>query len=147
MGLIAAGLMVGCERGFYEDAQHVADPSKPGTIKIQKHPKQGYIYYLTVEGWGEVNGDAEISLMEGGKPYRTETLSGSFDFRWETDCYADSAEFRYTPSSVSEGTVWLRYRFKDQGRNPSGTSKKAENEPKSEATGDTKSNTPSEPKD
>jgi hypothetical protein len=123
-GLIAVLLTIAIlKRGFYETAQQVADATKPETVTIHKNPEQNHIYYLTIEGWGDVTGDAEISLIEGGNPYRTEKLSGEFTFRWDTEWYADQAEVRYTPSSVTSGTVWLRYRFKDQGIKPFGADK------------------------
>ena len=125
VGLIAAVLAIAIlKRGFFEAAQQIADATKPETITIWKNPKQNHIHYLTIEGWGEVKGDAEISIMEGGKPYRTEKLSGEISFRWDTEWYADLAEIRYSPSSVTGGTVWLRYRFKDQGIKPFGVAKK-----------------------
>ena len=91
----------------------MADVTKPETIVLKKKPGQGDIHYLTITASGEVKGTAEISLIENGKAYRKETLSGPVRFEWKNDWYSDSAEIRYEPKSVTGGKVRLDYKFKD----------------------------------
>jgi hypothetical protein len=60
-----------------------------------------------------IAGNAEISLLVGGKPYQTEKLSGAVTFRWDGDYYADEAEVRYKPTTVTGGSLRLTYQFHD----------------------------------
>ena len=101
----------GCHHGdrFYT----ISDPTKSETIILTKLPEQGSIYGWALEGSGAIEGEAEISLMLDSKPYRTEQLSGTIDFQWKGDWYADEAEILYTPNSVIGGSVQLKYRFHD----------------------------------
>ena len=105
------GLLTGC--GLGHRTQPVTDVTKAETITLKKNTGQGHIYYLTITGSGEIQGTAEISLIENGKPYRTEKLSGPVKFEWKGDWYSDTAEIRYEPKSVTGGNLRLEYRFKD----------------------------------
>ena len=105
---VVLAVCAGCSR-----KHDVPDVTKPQTIVLKKKPGQGGIHYLTITGSGEIKGTAEISLIENGKPYRKEALSGPVCFEWKNDWYADSAELRYEPKFVSGGNLSLEYRFKD----------------------------------
>jgi len=91
----------------------LADVIKSETIVLKKSAGQGAIHSLSVIGSGELHGDAEIILILNGGPYKTEKLSGKVDFRWGGDWYSDEAEIRYTPTSVTGGSLKLKYDFSD----------------------------------
>ena len=99
----------GCSLG--SRTHSVADVTKPEAIVLKKKPGQGPVYSFSVVGHGKINGNAEISLILNGGPYKTEKLSGKVDFRWGGDWYSDQAEIRYAPGTVTGGTVRLKYKF------------------------------------
>ena len=104
-------LIAGC--GIGGRTHDVADVTKPETIVLKKNAGQGAIYSFSVIGSGEIHGSAEISLILNGGPYKTEKLSGKVDFHWGGDWYTDQAEVRYTPTSVTSGSLKLKYEFSD----------------------------------
>ena len=87
--------------------------TKAQTTTLKRNTGHGHIHYLTITGSGEIHRAAAISLMENGKPYRTEKLSGPVKFQWQTDYYSDTADIRYEPKAVTGGNLRLEYRFKD----------------------------------
>ena len=105
--LIAATLATGCGNRTHD----VPDVTKPVTIILKKDPGQGPIHSLSVIGSGKIAGNAEIILILNGGPYKTESLTGSVNFRWGGDWYSDQAEIRYTPTSVTSGNLKLKYKF------------------------------------
>jgi len=111
ISLVVVAVLAGC--GTVSRTQEVSDVTKAETIILKKKPGQGHVHYLTITGAGALQGTAEINLIENVKPYRTERLSGSVNFQWNGVWYADSAEIRYSPSSVTGGNVRLGYQFKD----------------------------------
>lgn len=111
LATLLAALLSGCIPG--QRAQSVADVTKTETITLKKNTGQGHIHFLTITLSGEIQGAAEISLIENGKPYRTEKLSGPVRFEWGNDWYADTAEVFYEPKLVTGGNLLLEYRFKD----------------------------------
>ena len=102
-------LVAGC--GIGGRTHDVADVTKPETIVLKKNAGQGAIHSFSVIGSGEMRGNAEITIILNGGPYKTEKLSGKVDFRWGGDWYSDQAEIRYTPTSVTGGSLKLKYEF------------------------------------
>jgi hypothetical protein len=109
--LIATGLLAGCSIGTR--SYEVTDVTKAEVITMKKKPEQDPVYSLSVVGYGRIDGNAEISLILNGSPYKTEKLSGRIYFRWGGDWYADQAEIRYTPGTVAGGSLNLKYKFND----------------------------------
>ncbi len=109
--LAGMGLLAGCSTDTRE--YQVADVTKPAVIILKKRPEQGSIYALSITGEGTIEGNATITLVLNGAPYKTEKLSGTVDFRWGGDWYGDSAEIRYSPGQVSGGRLILNYTFSD----------------------------------
>jgi hypothetical protein len=109
--LAIVALVAGCGSDVRSHDQ--ADVTKPATIILKKNAEQGAVHSLSVVGSGELDGNAEITLILNGEPYKTETLSGKVDFRWRGDWYSDQAEIRYTPASVTGGSLKLKYEFND----------------------------------
>ena len=109
--LIAMGLLVGCDIGTRK--YEVADVTKPDIIFLKTKPRQSPVYSLDVVGHGKIDGNAEISLILDGAPHKTEKLSDKIDFRWGGDWYSDQVEIRYTPATVTGGSLNLRYKFND----------------------------------
>ena len=91
----------------------IADVCKGETIILEKQVGQGPIHGITISGSGRLKGEAEISLILNGGPYKTEHLSGAVDFRWGGDWYSDQAEIKYTPISSTGGKLKLKYQFND----------------------------------
>jgi len=109
--LALAALLSGC--GIGSRTHDVVDVTKSETIVLKKNPRQGLIHSLSVSGHGKISGKAEIVLILNAGPYKTKQLFGSVDFRWGGDWYSDQAEIRYTPISVTGGSLKLRYTFND----------------------------------
>jgi hypothetical protein len=70
------------------------------------------IYAIHIRCSGKIDGQAEISLILNGKPYKTEQLNGKVSFSWSGDWYSDSAEIQYKPIKVSSGVLNFSYAFK-----------------------------------
>ena len=68
-------------------------------------------YGISIHGSGHIDGEATLSLMVGGKPYRVQKLRGDINFEWDGDWYAETAEVRYEPAGVRSGKVVLSYQF------------------------------------
>lgn len=67
---------------------------------------------MTLKGSGSINGKARIQrILHDGGLYDDETIEGTFSFAWGGDWYSDTAEIRYIPDNVTEGTVKFNYRF------------------------------------
>ena len=111
LATLLAALLSGCNPG--QRAQSVADVTKAETITLKKNARQGHISSFAITCSGEIQGTAEISLMENGKAYRTEKLSGPVNFKWGGEWYSDTADIRYEPKSVTGGNLRLEYRFKE----------------------------------
>ena len=107
--LIATGLLAGCSVGSRK--HEVADVTKTEVIVLAKKLGQGPVHSLSVVGLGKIDGNAEISLILHGGPYKTEKMSGKVTFRWGGDWYSDQAEIKYTPGTVTGGTLRLKYKF------------------------------------
>ena len=110
-GLAIATLLSGCGSDFRTHT--IDDLTQNQTITLTKQPNQENIYGWTLEGSGQIEGEATISVMLDEEPYLTEELSGTIDFQWQGDWYADDAEIVYTPTSVTGGEIQLKYRFHD----------------------------------
>ncbi|WP_160148401.1 hypothetical protein [[Leptolyngbya] sp. PCC 7376] len=110
-GVVIATLLSGCGQGFRTHT--VNDSTQSQTIILTKQPNQENIYGWILEGSGEIEGEAQISVMLDEEPYLTEELSGIIDFQWQGDWYANDAEIVYTPTSVTGGEIQLKYQFHD----------------------------------
>ena len=106
-----ATLLSGCGQTYR--TYTINDPTQDEIITLTKMPEQDGIYSWTVKFTGEIEGEATISVMLNEEPYLTEELSGEVDFQWSGDWYSDQAEILYTPTSVTDGTLSLEYRFYD----------------------------------
>jgi hypothetical protein len=99
---------IGCKQKY-----NIADVTKPEAITIKKDNSQGNIHRLQVVGKGYIEGTANIVLIENGKPYKSESLSGEVNFVWDGDWYYVSAQIEYDPNLVKSGTLDLEYKFYD----------------------------------
>lgn len=99
--LISVVLLSGC--GSRAQSVDIADVTKAETLTISKKPGQEGIYSISIRGRGKIDGEAEISLLLNGAPYRTERIAGDVAFEWGGDYYADDAEIVYTPINVRSG--------------------------------------------
>ena len=103
--------LVGCVTG--KQMYTIPDITKQSTIILRKLPSQSNIYRITIIGKGYIEGNAKIVLILNGKPYKTESLSGNIDFKWDGDWYSDSVTIEYKPSLVKGGSLKLYYNFND----------------------------------
>ncbi len=108
---ISIVLLSGC--GGRAQSVDVTDVTKAETLTISKKPGQGGVYAISIRARGKIDGEAEISLLLNGAPYRTERIAGDVALEWGGDYYADDAEIAYTPINVRGGHLRLLYRFKD----------------------------------
>ena len=90
-----------------------ATVTQPGVITLNKRPSQKHIYAISISCSGRIDGQARLSLMLNGKPYKTEEISGKVNFFWGGDWYSDSVEIRYEPVNVSSGELIFSYKFAD----------------------------------
>ena len=104
-------LIVGC--GASKQEYRIPDITKPEMITLNKHNNQGNIYSISISGRGQIDGEATISLILNGKPYKIKRLSGSILFQWVGDWYSNSAEIQYEPLAVKNGNLSLTYHFRD----------------------------------
>lgn len=109
--LISVVLLSGC--GVRFQSVEVADVTKAETLTISKKPGQSGIVSISIRARGKIDGEAEISALLYGAPYRTERIAGNFAFEWAGDWYSDDAQIAYTPITVRGGRLKIRYRFTD----------------------------------
>jgi hypothetical protein len=102
-------ILSGCNRDHR--IYQISDVTQAETITLEKEPDQENIYSWLLTGSGTIDGTAEVVVMLNGEPYLTEQLSGNVDFQWAGDWYADQAEIRYIPTSVTGGNLSLSYQF------------------------------------
>jgi hypothetical protein len=113
LGLALLVFLGGCGGGDPKQVYQVADVTKAQTISLHKKTGQGHIHSYTVVGTGRIEGEATLSLMLNGKPYRTEHLSGDVQFKWGGDWYSDAALIAYKPTSARSGSLKVEYTFLD----------------------------------
>ncbi|TVQ55429.1 MAG: hypothetical protein EA377_03485 [Phycisphaerales bacterium] len=89
----------------------VSDVRQPETIVLEQETGDDSVRWLTVRGSGVLNGEATISWVVDGQPYRVEQLNDEIDFEWGRDWHSRTAEIRYEPGEVRSGTVSLHYKF------------------------------------
>lgn len=109
LSLISFLFGCGSSNRIYE----IKNVTKNETINLKKGPNKGNIHALSISGSGNIDGTAEISLILNEKPYKHETISGSFNFKWSGDWYSNEAKVQYSPHAVSKGTITIRYKFHD----------------------------------
>ena len=103
-------LLTGC---FWTRSVELADVTRTETVILRKMPGQGPVHSLSIRGSGTIQGHAEITLILNDASYKMEELSGQVDFQWGGDWDSDEAEIRYKPTSVTSGSLKLRYKFND----------------------------------
>jgi hypothetical protein len=90
----------------------IEDASRPIDVTLRAPPELDAVYALDVVAVGRIEGDAEISLVLNGAPYKTRHISGPVLFTWGGDWYGPEAIVRYTPSADTSGSMTLNYRFR-----------------------------------
>ncbi|MFO0964223.1 MAG: hypothetical protein U0793_01365 [Gemmataceae bacterium] len=89
----------------------VHDVRRAETLVLGKRTGSPYTHAISIHGSGSIDGDAIISLLLNGRPYKTETLRGAVRFDWGGDWYSETAEVRYEPGEVRSGSITLCYQF------------------------------------
>jgi hypothetical protein len=93
------------------DTLRIPDAGKPVELTLRSKHTGKSVYALHVEGRGQIDGAADISLVLNGQPYKTVRLKGPVRFSWREDWYAPEAVVRYTPLTATGGSIGLSYRF------------------------------------
>ena len=111
--LVATQGLSSCDNSDYDSNRliKVSDVRHDEVIKIEKIKGGPSTASIFIKGTGEIEGQATISLMMHGKPYRQEILSGKVDFIWSAEWYSDSAKIVYSANGVSSGKLLLNYQF------------------------------------
>ncbi len=110
--LILALLTVGCgNTASYDQEVAVRDVQQPDVVILQRKGSSGNVDGITIWGVGTIDGEAKVSLMLNGEPYKIENLRGRIALTWRGDWYSDTAEIRYEPKSVSSGNVLFKVTF------------------------------------
>jgi len=109
LGTIGIVCLSGCAR--HEDS--VKDVTKNETIILKKHSDQGGVAGISIAVSGLIFGKGELQLLLNGAVYKKETVSGAVSFEWGGDWYADQAEVRYLAGTASDGSLTLKYEFRD----------------------------------
>jgi hypothetical protein len=94
----------------------IADAARPAELLLRAQRGAWAPTGISVTGTGNLDGIAEIALLDGdGRVQQTALLRSSADFRLAGDWYEPEATLRYTPISGASGTIGLRYRFHGSG--------------------------------
>ena len=103
-------LVVSCTK--YDQQIEITDLNKPQTIVLQKKPHQKDIVSMSLRVNGKIDGEAQLSLMLNGNPYKTEMIKGKINIKWGGDWYADSMELIYEPhQTIKDGRIKIEYVF------------------------------------
>lgn len=94
---------------YYE----IEDVTKPEIVILNKEMNQKNIHAITISGKGQISGVAKICLILNGAPYKSEDISGKVSFNWGGDWYSDTAEISYSPISISDGQLTIKFKFHD----------------------------------
>ena len=89
----------------------IADAGIPIELTLRAPGAPKRVYALDVQGSGRIDGEAEVTLILNGQPYKVAHLSGVVHFEWGGDWYSPEAVVRYRPLSAKAGVIKLRYRF------------------------------------
>jgi hypothetical protein len=89
----------------------IADVTKESELVLHPRKHQNMVYGIEIQVYGQIDGEAELVWIEGGKPYRTLKLSDAVDVRIFGEWYADEAKLSYKPLDVTGGYLKLRYKF------------------------------------
>lgn len=107
--LVFSLLVTACSN--YDGSVQIADVRKEETIILKNTHKPGYVYSIHISGTGNLDGEASVSLILNGEPYKTDKLKDAVNFEWSGDWYSDTAEIRYKPGIVNSGKLLIEYRF------------------------------------
>lgn len=109
--LLAAAVIVIATRATSAPGVSVRDVRHAESLILGQESGNSHPWGIWIEGSGHVDGEATISLLLHGQPYKVERVRGRVEFEWGGDWYAETATVRYEPVNVRSGTVVLRYRF------------------------------------
>ena len=109
--LLIAGASSAVVWSWWPASISIADVGKATDVTLRAKDDAGGIYALDVKGSGHINGEAEITLILNGQPYKSARLRGPVHFSWGGDWYSPDAIVRYKPLSTTSGSLQLKYRF------------------------------------
>jgi hypothetical protein len=95
----------------YDRSVKVVDVQKEEVVILKNSHSTNHVYGISIRGTGNIDGEASISLILNGEPYKTEMLKGKVRFDWGGDWYSDTAEIRYKPNNVNSGELLIEYKF------------------------------------
>lgn len=106
-------LLVCASCGRYDQKIVIKDVTKAQTIEVHKKPGQGHIYSMGIRVSGQIDGNAKVTLVLDGAPYKVANMEDKSNFSWGGDWYADSIELHYEPNNVRSGKLTIEYYFSD----------------------------------
>ncbi len=95
----------------YNQSLTFTNVQKKQIIELKTKTKDELVHGISIKVTGHIEGEAKIILMSGGKPYRTEAITGKVKVRWDGDWYSDTAEIHYEPTNVKSGELLFEYFF------------------------------------
>jgi len=96
--------LVGCSKEV-----QINSVASSETIVLKSKEKNPTRIWLAFQG--RIEGEAQVTLMLNGKPYRSEDLNGDIDFVWENDWYYNEAIIEYKHGNTKSGHLTIKYDF------------------------------------
>src|SRR4051794_17060235 len=88
---------------FSSPSVSVRDVREAESLILGQATGNHHTWGISIRGSGRIDGEATITLLLAGQPYKVEKLSGEVDFEWGGDWYSETAEVRYEPANVRSG--------------------------------------------
>ena len=108
---MCVGLVAGCRS---QDPEiFVSNSAAEEIISLSKARDQGVVSRLHLHIEGKLEGSARLLVMREGRPFHSETLSGTIDIKWTAPWSDDRVRLHYLPAANTSGSVRIRYRFSE----------------------------------
>ena len=94
----------------YDQNISIKNAEESQTIILNNHNKKN-VFSISIKVTGHIEGNATIQLMLNNKPYKTENINGSINFKWGGDWYSNDAIIIYKTTDVKKGNLSVEYSF------------------------------------
>ena len=94
----------------YDENISINNAEKSQTITL-KNQNNKNVYAISIKITGHIEGKARIQLILNNKPYKTENINGSVNFKWGGDWYSNEAVIIYKTTKVIKGNLSIDYTF------------------------------------
>lgn len=116
MRIVAGGLFLLLMLAGCRPTEHhmvISSVDSEELLSIGKTSGQGPVRELRIRVEGELEGAAQLVLIEDGVPRHLETLSGPVNLAWRGDWKSDRARLHYIPGLVTGGRLEIFFRFEE----------------------------------